>query len=262
MFAGLDDLNSQIRSMETTVYDKKKPGMQMVDLLEQRKLQQQRALGDYSERAKEIPEDKPEGEAGETKSKKKRKKTKNKKKNKDKQTEEQDAAGEGAAATSTIELPESIKEAGRIAEQVKKEELIHSSDLQRQTGRWEEMLEEELAKEKNDEDSSNLSQRDDDLFDDNFMQRDEMLNPDSIDLEFDEGQQAQQPDEFKVDLSKCKESLARKSAQESRAEALKAQTNSIFSNINDLQKISQMESSFRDQNTSLNNFTLSDQRKE
>lgn len=66
------------------------------------------------------------------------------------------------------------------------------------------MIQATLNKERIDDDSSNLSCKDDAYFDDNFMQRDELLNPNSINLEFDEVNQKVKP--FKVDLEKCKES--------------------------------------------------------
>lgn len=60
----------------------------MIDLLEQKKMHQQRVIGDYSERAQEILEERPESGEGETKKKKKRNKNKNKKKKVDKLMEE------------------------------------------------------------------------------------------------------------------------------------------------------------------------------
>lgn len=115
LHSGLDSLNHTVQSWQAEMFDKlpeKKPGMQMVDLLEQKKVKQQRAVGDYSERAKDLPEDKPEAE-GETK--KKKRKNKNKKKaKKDKTAEEQDGA-----QTTKIELPESIEQAGKMAQAAK-----------------------------------------------------------------------------------------------------------------------------------------------
>lgn len=83
MHASLDDLNNQVSSLDIFSSKKQESGMKIVDLLQQRKLEKERALGDYSERVKECPDETGEGEPGESKNKKKQKR-KNKKKKKDK----------------------------------------------------------------------------------------------------------------------------------------------------------------------------------
>lgn len=183
--AGLDDLNSEFKSYTQKINQHRKPEFTITDLKEERRLKHNRAVGDYSERAKDIQEDTADGE-GEAK---KKKRNKNKKKKKKEKTEGDE-----------ITLPESIKEAGKIAEQARKQEQEHIQGLQQQSSKWNEMLEQTLRKERmeNDESSCGLSnQQDKDLFDDDF------IRPEEIELQFEE-EIKKNSGVIKVDLEQCK----------------------------------------------------------
>lgn len=107
LLADLDGLNSEFKSVTQKISQERKPELTFTDLKEERRLKHNRAVGDYSERAKEIQDEAAEGE-GEAKKKKRNKKKKAKKKEK--------------AEGDEIILPESIKEAGKIAELARKQE--------------------------------------------------------------------------------------------------------------------------------------------
>jgi hypothetical protein len=80
--------------------------------------------------------------------------------------------------------------------------------MENEKTRWQNLLKETLVREKNDDESSNLSKRDDAFFDDNFMQREEdVLNPDTIHLYFDDQTPKQESNAIKVDIAKCKVAL-------------------------------------------------------